>query len=178
MSQIHFFYGTVSSAKSAELLTKAHYMESIGKRIVCLKPSEERDGDFIKSRAGLSRPCINFNDWEKALSPLVEYVFIDEVQFTDSEDLKDLVEYCQDNDISIFAYGLRTSITGNLFPSIGYLMAVATHITENKALCAKCGKRKAIYNVRLNEAGQVDNSGPIVAPGFNYEGRCYKCKNT
>lgn len=177
MSQIHFFYGTVSSAKSAELLTKAHYMENIGKRIICLKPSEERDGDSIRSRAGLSRPCVNFNDWRQAINANVEYVFIDEVQFTDLEELKKLIEYCQNNEIHIFAYGLRTSITGELFPSVCFLMAVATHITENKALCAKCGKSKAIYNVRLNKAGLVDNTGPIVAPGFNYEGRCFKCKN-
>lgn len=180
MIKIHFFYGTVNAAKSAELLMKAHYlMTETALRIELYKPTNDsRDGTQIKSRVGIMKEARPIN---KLLGDLNNYIpdiiFIDEVQFLNKGLMLEVINKCITNGIQLFCYGLRTDFLGRLFPGIEVLMAHATHIEEIKSYCACCGKNKAIYNARLKEDGSIDKEGDVLQPGFNYKGYCYKCFN-
>lgn len=182
MSKIHFFYGTVNAAKSAELLMKAYYlMNETGLNVKLYKPNcDSRDGMKIKSRIGIEMEAKNTAEFSNDLifrSKPIDVVFIDEVQFMTPEAIEQIIILCAHNNIQLFCYGLRTDFKGNLFPAIEVLMAHATHIEEIKSYCACCGKKKAIYNARLNEDGSIDRYGDVLQPGFNYKGYCFECFN-
>lgn len=59
-SKLYFYYGPMGSSKTLRLLSTAYDFEEKGIQIMVLKPSlDTRDGkDTIRSRAGLSRPCL------------------------------------------------------------------------------------------------------------------------
>lgn len=111
MAKIHYIYGTMASAKSTELITRAFYMESIGKKIQCLIPSlDTRSDGVISSRTGLKRDnCIVIyqdtiiND---VLNKDIEVVFMDEIQFYTAEQIKEIVDISDKRNIQFFGLNI------------------------------------------------------------------------
>ena len=186
-----FRYGTMGSAKTANLLTTAFNFEERHKHVICLKPSIDtrfKQG-YIKSRIeGLERPCYSVHKSEKisgkiwevildnSYNPSNTIILIDEVQFLTPSQIDELVELVDNSNLFIICYGLRTDSTGHLFPGSKRLFEMADTIEEIKSVC-DCG-RKTIINAKLNDDGTFTiNNDKIVDVGGNekYKAVCRTC---
>lgn len=168
MSKFYFKYGTMNSSKTANLLMTVHNYESLGRKVLCLKPikdtrDSDKQGEFgnIDSRAiAISHPC-KFIDSEmdlfKYISDLYfkfkfDAVLIDEAQFLTKSQVRDLADIVNEFDIDVLCFGLKnTYADGELFEGSQALLYYASSLEEIKTVCKFC-KRKATMNLRT-----VDN---------------------
>lgn len=186
-----FRYGTMGSAKSANLLTTAYNFEERGKHVICVKPTIDTRSPqgIIDSRIeGLSRECYTVNSeehignkiWDIILDNCYSchetIILIDEVQFLQPEQIDQLAELVDNNNLFIICYGLRTTSSCKLFPASARLFELADKIEEIKSVC-DCG-RKTIINAKLNEDGSFNyDDRVIVDVGGNekYKAVCRNC---
>lgn len=189
-SKLYFHFGTMEAGKSALLLMEAHSFETRGIGIICIKPSiDDREGeDVIKSRMGIERKCLsiypNYNIYEiikkcienskEADNPL-QWILADECQFFTTRQIDQLRMVVDELNINVKCYGLRTDFKTHLFEGSKRLFEVADDIEEMKISC-DCGK-KAIFNVRYNENGQLVTNGEQILIGGKdiYRPMCSKC---
>jgi thymidine kinase len=92
-------------------------------------------------------------------------ILLDEAQFLSGAQVRQLAAVCDDLDIPVLAYGLRTDFQGNLFEGSATLLALADKLVELKAIC-ECG-RKATMNLRVDAAGKAVASGAQTEIGGN-----------
>lgn len=188
MAKLRFRYSPMNAGKSTSLLMDAHSFETRGIEILCLKPSiDDRDGlDIIKSRMGIERECLtvfpNHNIYEivkecieKNSEGELKWILVDECQFLTSQQVNQLRHIVDDFNIDVKCYGLRTDFKTKCFEGSKRLFEIADDIEEMKISC-DCG-RKAIFNVRFNELGQIVTDGEqILIGGENvYKSMCAKC---
>lgn len=184
-SKLYYKYGPMNTGKSAFLLMDAHSFESRGISVLCLKPSiDNRDGtDIIKSRIGISRPCVSiFYDTDvyvmfkdKLKNENIRWILVDECQFLTEEQVLQLRALVDDFDVNVKCYGLRTDFQTKLFKGSKRLFELADDIEEMKISCG-CG-RKALFNARFNEIGELVTSGEQILIGGEdrYKPMCSKC---
>ena len=98
-------------------------------------------------------------------SAQVHCVLVDEAQFLTHAQVLELACVCDDLDIPVLAYGLRTDFQGNLFAGSGALLALADNLVELKAIC-ECG-RKATMNLRVDADGRAVKAGAQTEIGGN-----------
>lgn len=181
----------MNSAKSALLLMNAHAFEERGIPFLCIKPSiDDRDGeDIIKSRIGLSRECISFDDSHNLYKFIDNYIvnvqlqgydkpqwiLVDECQFLSVEQVDQLADVVDNLGVNVMCYGLRTDFKTQFFPGSKRLMEIADDIEEIKSSCG-CG-RKAVVNARIDEFGNVVSDGEQIEIGGNdrYISLCRRC---
>lgn len=178
MASLIFYYGAMGSSKSANaLMTNFNYKEVGKKPLLCKPKLDTRDGEkIIKSRIGLSAPCIDLEElMNYPVNKIAEYdsIIVDEVQFATPEQVDLLSDIVDSFDIPVICYGLRSDFQNNLFPGSERLLAIADKIREIKTVCW-CGK-KATCNARYNENGIV-REGDQVQLGANdcYVALCRK----
>ncbi len=134
----------------------------------------------VTSRIGLDTEAIIFQTEQNLLELVAERhgdkavhcVLIDEAQFMSREQVYQLGEVCDQLDIPVLAYGLRTDFQGEPFEGSKYLLSWADNLKEIKAIC-HCG-RKATMVVRRDEHGRVVKDGAQIEIGGNdrYESTC------
>lgn len=185
MSKLYFKYGVVNSSKSANALMTIHNYEEQGMKVFIIKPIiDTRDTGVIKSRAINNSKDANLivsrdDDLVKAFryNCLNKYdvVLVDECQFLASKQVDQLRQIANEYNTPVLCYGLRTDFKTKLFEGSKRLFELADSITEIKTVC-KCGS-KAIFNARLNLAGDMVFSGEQVKIGGNdlYRSVCSKC---
>ena len=98
-------------------------------------------------------------------SSTISCVMVDEAQFLEKEQVRQLGRITDELDVPVLAYGLRTDFQGKPFEGSKYLLAWADNLKEIKAIC-HCG-RKATMVLRVDEAGNVVSSGEQVVIGGN-----------
>jgi thymidine kinase len=155
MAKLYFRHGTVSSAKTMNLLAVAHNYRSQGKRIVLIKPRlDTRWGgpSTILSRAGLSADADLLVDPDTLLDPAsfegLDCVLVDEAQFLSPALVEQLRALTHRPGLPVICYGLRTDFRTHLFEGSRRLLELADSIEEVKVTCKFCN-RKAIFNMRL-----------------------------
>ena len=190
-SKLYFYYGPMGSSKTLRLLSTAYDFEEKGIQIMVLKPSlDTRDGKgIIRSRAGLSRPCLTIDkdvdlykaikSYSNALAAKFEslrWVIIDECQFLTEEQVDQLSDVVDFLDINVMCYGLRTDFKSRLFPASKRLFELADDIEEVKSTC-ECGKNKTSINARFDKNGDiiVDGDQIMVGGDESYRAICRKC---
>ena len=190
-SKLYFYYGPMGSSKTLRLLSTAYDFEEKGIQIMVLKPSlDTRDGKgIIRSRAGLSRPCLSIDkdvdlykaikSYSNALAAQFEslrWVIIDECQFLTEEQVDQLSDVVDFLDINVMCYGLRTDFKSRLFPASKRLFELADDIEEVKSTC-ECGKNKTSINARFDKNGDiiVDGDQIMVGGDESYRAICRKC---
>ena len=190
-SKLRYVYSPMEAGKSAMLLIEASNFERRNIGILCMKPSiDDRDGiGKIKSRinSDIERECLtiypNYNLFE-IVSEIVseqdennklQWILIDESQFLTETQVEQLRLIVDNLDINVKCYGLRTDFQTNLFNGSKRLFELADDIEEMKISCA-CG-RKAIFNARYNEYGQIIINGEQILIGGEekYRPICSKC---
>ena len=174
MAKLYFYYSAMNAGKTTTLLQSNYNYRERGMQTLLLKPAlDDRDGEVIRSRIGLTAQATNFsaNDdlLELARRNLAERplhcVLLDEAQFLTRNQVQQLGDVVDELSIPVLAYGLRTDFQGELFEGSRHLLAWADELKEIKTIC-HCGG-KAIMVVRVDESGQALRSGSQIQIGGN-----------
>ncbi|CAA9542896.1 MAG: Thymidine kinase [uncultured Sphingosinicella sp.] len=175
MAKLYFYYASMNAGKSTMLLQADFNYRERGMHTMLFTASvHDRDGHgVIASRIGLDQQASVFTG-ETDLRAQVEAeharaklhcVLVDEAQFLARSQVLQLASICDELDIPVLAYGLRTDFEGNLFEGSGALLALADTLTEIKAIC-RCG-RKATMNLRVDAEGRAVVEGAQTEIGGN-----------
>ena len=173
MAKLYFNFSAMNAGKSAILLQAAHNYRERGMRVLLMKPAlDTREASsHIASRVGLSAPADVFElDADIRAHILREHhkdpiacVLIDEAQFLSEDQVWQLAHIADEEGIPVMCYGLRTDFEGALFPGSKILLAIADDLREIRTICW-CG-RKAIMNLRIDEAGRAVREGEQIEIG-------------
>lgn len=186
MTKLFYYFGTMNSSKTANLLMNIHNYRSQGKKVLLMKPViDNRFGEIaVRSRIGIE---INADFLIERNSNLIDFfesndyydaIFIDEVQFLSKVNIDQLREIS--TKINIFCFGLRTDYLGNLFEGSKRLFELADNIQEIESICTECNN-KAIINAKFvinNNKKTILYQGSVdidLGTEDKYQPMCYHC---
>ncbi len=165
----------MNAGKSTILLQSSYNYRERGMHTLVLSPVvDDRFGiGKVSSRIGLQTESIAFSPSENLFRLIqkehalktVHCVLIDESQFLTKLQVRQLSDVCDELDIPVLAYGLRTDFQGNLFDGSQQLMAWADTLNEVKTIC-HCG-RKATMVLRMDSSGKPVRDGEQIQIGGN-----------
>ena len=185
MAKVHFYYSTMNAGKSTSLLQSNHNYIDRGLKTILFTPKVDaamHEGK-IHSRIGLEKSAnifdadFNFQDFFKSTKKNdLSCVLIDEAQFLTSKQVRELCKVCDDLNLPVMCYGIRTDFRGDLFPGSSELLALADNLIELKTICEyKNCARKATMICRLDAEGNVITKGnQIDIGGDQYKVFCRK----
>tara|TARA_Y100000815_G_scaffold1380_1_gene1177 strand:- start:116 stop:709 length:594 start_codon:yes stop_codon:yes gene_type:complete len=175
MAKLYFYYASMNAGKSTTLLQADFNYRERGMRTMLFTAAiDDRSGaGTIGSRIGLEAGAIPFGADTDILAAVtdaldegtVACVFVDEAQFLTAAQVDQLAVLCDEHDVPVLAYGLRTDFQGELFPGSARLLAIADALVEIKSVC-DCG-RKATMNLRVDAAGNPIREGEQTEIGGN-----------
>ena len=185
MAKVHFYYSTMNAGKSTSLLQSNHNYIDRGLKTILFTPKVDADmhEGKIHSRIGLEKSAnifdadFNFQDFFKSTKKNdLSCVLIDEAQFLTSKQVRELCKVCDDLNLPVMCYGIRTDFRGDLFPGSSELLALADNLIELKTICEyKNCARKATMICRLDAKGNVITKGnQIDIGGDQYKVFCRK----
>ena len=185
MAKVHFYYSTMNAGKSTSLLQSNHNYIDRGLKTILFTPKVDADmhEGKIHSRIGLEKSAnifdadFNFQDFFKSTKKNdLSCVLIDEAQFLTSQQVRELCKVCDDLNLPVMCYGIRTDFRGDLFPGSSELLALADNLIELKTICEyKNCTRKATMICRLDAEGKVITKGnQIDIGGDQYKVFCRK----
>lgn len=165
----------MNAGKSTILLQSSYNYRERGMHTLVLSPVvDDRFGiGKVSSRIGLQTESIAFSPSENLFRLIqkehalktVHCVLIDESQFLTKMQVRQLSDVCDELDVPVLAYGLRTDFQGNLFEGSQQLMAWADTLNEVKTIC-HCG-RKATMVLRMDSSGKPVRDGEQIQIGGN-----------
>jgi thymidine kinase len=175
LAKLFFYYSTMNAGKSTILLQSSYNYRERGMHTLVLSPVvDDRFGiGKVSSRIGLQSESIAFSPSENLFRLIqkehaiktVHCVLIDESQFLTKLQVRQLSDICDELDVPVLAYGLRTDFQGNLFEGSQQLMAWADTLNEVKTIC-HCG-RKATMVLRMDSSGKPVRDGEQIQIGGN-----------
>jgi thymidine kinase len=175
LAKLFFYYSTMNAGKSTILLQSNYNYRERGMHTLVLSPVvDNRFGiGKVSSRIGLQTESIAFSPSENLFRLIqkehaiktVHCVLIDESQFLTKLQVRQLSDVCDELDVPVLAYGLRTDFQGNLFEGSQQLMAWADTLNEVKTIC-HCG-RKATMVLRMDSSGKPVRDGEQIQIGGN-----------
>lgn len=175
MAKMYFYYSTMNAGKSTILLQSSYNYQERGMRTLVFAPEvDDRFGvGRVSSRIGLQANAIPFSSnanlfriiQKENQTTKVDCVLVDEAQFLSKSQVRQLSDVCDELDIPVLAYGLRTDFQGNLFEGSQFLMAWSDNLNEVKTIC-HCG-RKATMVLRLDANGRPVREGEQIQIGGN-----------
>ncbi|UYY56886.1 thymidine kinase [Sphingomonas sp. S2-65] len=175
MAKLYFYYASMNAGKSTTLLqADFNYRERGMRTLLFTAGVHDRGGKgVIDSRLGIQAAAVPF-DSETDLQTIAQdahfqtplaCVLVDEAQFLTAQQVHQLAALCDEDDIPVLAYGLRTDFQGALFPGSAELLALADALIEIKSVC-ECG-RKATMNLRVDDYGRAIREGEQKQIGGN-----------
>lgn len=183
MAKVHFYYSTMNAGKSTSLLQSNHNYEMRGHKTYLFTPkvdAEINDGK-IHSRIGLSKSAEIFDedfDFKKYFfrksKEHIACILLDEAQFLTEIQVRQLCFVCDELNVPVMCYGIRTDFKGNLFSGSASLLSLADNLIELKTICEheNCS-RKATMIARVDQRGNVITDGKQVEIGSdNYKVYC------
>jgi thymidine kinase len=184
MAKLYFYYSSMNAGKSTTLLQSSfNYQERGMETMLWTAAIDDRyDPGIITSRIGLQAEANRFGpntdlrleiEKEHAKRQLA-CVMVDEAQFLSKDQVFQLASVCDELNIPVLAYGLRTDFQAELFPGSAHLLALADTLVELKAVC-ECG-RKSTMNLRVDALGKAIKEGAQTEVGGNdrYVALCRK----
>lgn len=179
MAKLHFRYAAMNAGKSTALLQVAHNYESLGKRVLLVKPAVDLKGDdHIVSRLGVERPVdFLWKDGERL--PVSEgnlsVILVDEAQFLTEHQVNELLNVATTDGITVIAYGLRTDFRGDSFAGAARLLSLAHEIEEIRTLC-RCGSKATMNLRKIHGVYVFDGNQVAIDDGsVEYESVCASC---
>lgn len=175
MAKLYFYYSAMNAGKTTTLLQADFNYKERGMN-TCLYTAaidDRYESGKIKSRIGLEEKAnvfnYNTNLYDELLAHHVEEnfscVMVDECQFLTTQQVNDLANFCDEMDIPVLCYGIRTDFKGDLFEGSRRLLAIADELIELKTIC-KCGA-KATMNLRVDATGKAVQQGEQTEIGGN-----------
>lgn len=189
--KLFFYYGSMSSGKSLQLLATAFNFEERKIPYVIFKSEiDTRDGEsVIHSRALGNKSCTSISTDlnlyelvrnvcqkdEMFFTPKVKWILVDEAQFLTPEQVDQLAAIADNLGINVMCFGLRTDFQTHLFPGSRRLFEVADDLIEVKSSCS-CDT-KTMFNARVDSEGNIVTEGAQVEVGGDerYVALCRKC---
>lgn len=181
--KLYYFYGAMNSAKSLNLLAKAHQFEETGSKVLLMKPTrDDRDYGYIKTRAGLKKECRLIGENVDMIKDLdicyakYDYLLVDEAQFLSREQVINLWQISRMG-VRVFAYGLKNSSKNELFKSTKQLLIMSDEFEEIKSKCSRC-RNKATTHIKFGGTDEEIETGDVYADdGYvvRYESVCQEC---
>jgi thymidine kinase len=175
MAKLYFYYASMNAGKSTNLLqADFNYRERGMATMLYTAGVDDRAGSgMIASRIGVALPANVYaadtdirSEVEAELKKRrLNCILLDEAQFLTRAQVLQLASICDELDIPVLAYGLRTDFQGMLFEGSANLLALADVLVELKAVC-ECG-RKATMNLRVDEQGRAVKRGAQTQIGGN-----------
>jgi thymidine kinase len=175
VAKLYFYYASMNAGKSTTLLqADFNYRERGMETILYTAAIDDRAGrGMISSRIGLetggnlydAATDLRVEIEAELLKRALHCVLIDEAQFLTRAQVVQLASVCDELNIPVLAYGLRTDFQANLFEGSAHLLALADTLVELKAVC-DCG-RKATMNLRVDEDGRAVKEGASIEIGGN-----------
>ena len=174
----------MNAGKSTSLLQSNHNYEVRDLKTYLFTPAvdaEVHDGK-IHSRLGISKDAIVFDSafnfieyFSDKKDQKISCILVDEAQFLTGLQVKQLCNICDENNIPVMCYGIRTDFQGKLFTGSSELLAIADNLNELKTICSECDK-KATMVVRIGDDGEVILEGEKILVGGNdiYKTVCRK----
>lgn len=184
MAKLYFYFSAMNAGKSTILLQSSYNYQERGMRTLILCPEiDNRSGTGkVTSRIGLSADGELFTTADNLyrlitaqhLASPLHCVLIDEAQFMTAAQVHQLTDVCDEHDVPVLTYGIRTDFLGHLFEGSRELLAWADELTELKTIC-HCG-RKATMNMRIDAGGRAVKDGRQIQIGGNdrYSAVCRK----
>ena len=167
MAKLYFYYSTMNAGKSTMLLQASYNYRERGMQTALLAPAfDDRGGEkTVSSRIGLQAAAVPFDATDNLLELIrdllkrqsIDCVFVDEAQFLESQQVKQLSDVADELGIPVLCYGLQTDFQGKLFTGSQQLLAWADDLTEIKTIC-HCGQ-KANMVLRIDEDGKWSDMG-------------------
>ena len=138
MAKVHFFYSTMNAGKSTALLQSAHNYHETGNETILFIPREdaEKNSGLIKSRIGLSASAIVIDSklkifeyvQKEVVKRQIDAILVDEAQFLKKYHVLQMCKICDELEIPVMCYGIRTDFRGELFEGSGSLLALADNL--------------------------------------------------
>jgi len=177
---IELICGSMFSGKSEELIRRIRRAKYGNQNIIVFKPAIDNrySKETIMTHNGNSinaHPVKSLTDIIEKLTPTIDVVGIDEVQFFEKE-IVDLVSQLADQGYRVILAGLDTNFRGEPFGVVPELMALSESVTKLNAICPQCGA-DASRTQRLIDGKPANYDDPIIKIGAaeSYEPRCRKC---
>jgi len=175
VAKLYFYYSAMNAGKSTILLQSSYNYRERGMNTLILSP--ELDTRFglgkVASRIGIEAESVTFNTSDNLAERVrsvsgeqtLHCVLVDEAQFLTRLQVRQLSDLCDEDNIPVLAYGLRTDFQGNLFEGSEALLAWADSLVEIKTIC-HCGS-KATMVLRIDATGKPVKDGNQVQIGGN-----------
>lgn len=171
--------GPMFAGKSEELIRRIKTLSYAHQKIIAFKPSIDNryDKTAIASHDGEKYQAMavkNVEEIEKKITPDIQVVAIDEVQFFGNP-IVALVEKLADRGIRVIVAGLDTDFRGEPFGPMPELLARAEFVTKLTAACTVCGCAATRTQRLVNgEPAKFDDPVILVGAKESYEARCRK----
>jgi len=175
MAKLYFYYAAMNAGKSTVLLQTAfNYRERGMEPMLWTAAVHDRSGfGIVDSRIGITAQANAYESDTDLRAEVeaelerrrVDCLLLDEAQFLSRAQVRQLASICDELDIPVLCYGLRTDFQANLFEGSATLLALADKLVELKAIC-ECG-RKATMNLRVDRDGLAVASGEQTEIGGN-----------
>jgi thymidine kinase len=175
VAKLYFYYASMNAGKSTTLLqADFNYRERGMETMLYTAAIDDRvRRGIVASRIGLEAQGKVYDGASDLRAEVEEElkkrplhcILIDEAQFLTRAQVVQLASICDDLDVPVLAYGLRTDFQANLFEGSAHLLALADTLVELKAVC-DCG-RKATMNLRVDEDGRAVKEGASIEIGGN-----------
>lgn len=181
MAQLFFKYGAMNAGKSIDILKVAHNYQEQEKKVVLLTSRlDTRSGQAkVASRIGIQQSAIAIGPGDSVLKKLADdrdahCILVDEAQFFEPRQVRELASVVDELGIPVMAYGLKNDFQNRLFPGSETLLAYADKIEEIKTICWYCSK-KATMNLRLQDGRPVyDGEQVQIGGNDSYRSVCRK----
>ena len=169
--------GAMFAGKTSELLKRILWAEHQGKNILVLKHKIDNrySEKLISTHNNLSHECFAMSDWKDVhlhynfSNNNYDVIFLDEIQFMDSNETISNVEKFLQIGIDVVCAGLDQDSRGKPWETSSYLLALADKITKIYGFCNVCGL-EATKTYRKIEGGDRTQVGAANI----YEPRCLK----
>ncbi len=180
MANLHFYYGVMSSSKSANLIIQAYNYRQNKTPYEVIKPSfDKRDAtDAVVSRAiQNSEPAQalkNLKNYKPAEN--TKFILVDEVQFFATTDIDVLAQIADNREIVVICYGLMVDSNENIFPASRRLIEKGADLHQMSTNCQyeNC-TNSATHHLRFDGNNNVICAGQQFALGnSNYRSVCRK----
>ena len=141
-----------------------------GKKEIVSRIGLRADSNIFSESTNIYEEVLNLNKTKK-----VDCVLIDEAQFLTELQVKQLCNICDEKNIPIMCYGIRTDFQGKVFEGSKYLLAYADTLVELKTICEHPGcSRKATMIARYQDGKLVLEGQQIDIGGDKYKVFCRK----
>ena len=161
-AKLIFYYSSMNSGKSLDLLTRNHMITQRGGKTLLLKPETDDRTKTISSRLGIEAECrIIPKDGPIFQDPhdiSYDFILVDEAQFLTKEQVWELADFVDSHNVEVLCYGLKLNWQGEFFEGSHELMKTADELIELKTYCKENGK-SALFHIKLNGSDSEVETG-------------------